>query len=101
MIAILLDGDNKLFGDLHYSVDYLQFTPLQVTRNDLHIRIPLSRVSFSSYYYIYELKIQGITVHCHDIMTYTFIVHKPYLLMQDIQRLVMRHRIQNMLITDN
>jgi len=101
MIAILWNGYTKVYGHLEITGDDILFSPLDNAPYSQPLQLPLSYVTTTSYYHLYQLKIQGITLHCDNNMSYTFIVPKPYRLMQGIENHIIQHKIRELLITDN
>lgn len=101
MIAILWNGYTKVYGYLDITRDAIQFSQLDNAAYSKPVQLPLSYITTTSYYHLYQLKIQGINLHCDNNMTYTFIVQQPYKLMQEIKKHIILYKIRELLITDN
>ena len=101
MIAILWNGYTKVYGHLDVTGSAMQFSALDNAHHNQSLRLPLCYITTASYYHLYQIKLQGITLHCDNNMTYTFIVQQPYKLMQKIEKHIMQYKIRELLITDN
>jgi hypothetical protein len=100
MVAILWDGNIKLFGQLDIQND-IYFSPLKESPKTKRLLIHFGIIEHVSYYYIYRLINQGIKIYCEDNLSYTFVVSDPYALMDFIKYHLVMHKIQEKIITDN